>query len=105
MEELDLLEKKQAMRELWKERRKTKVQWWRGTVAAGGGVTQTAVAGSRSSEVEGDLLVRGGSSSDRHGGGSGIIWPSQGEKYVRSWRRYRIMCERLPLSFVPSAVS
>ena len=56
-EEWDLLENKQAMEELLKERRNTEVEEWRDTVVAEGGVTHKATVGSRSSEVEGDLFV------------------------------------------------
>ena len=38
-EEIDSLEKKQAMKELLKERRSTEAKEWRVTVAPGGGVT------------------------------------------------------------------
>ena len=44
------------MKELLNERRKTKVEEWRDTVVAAGGVTQMTAAGSRSSEADGDLL-------------------------------------------------
>ena len=56
-EEVELLKKKQAMKEVLKERRKTKVEVWRDTVVAGCGVTQKAPIGSRSSAAEGDLLL------------------------------------------------
>ena len=54
--ELDLLEKKQAMKELWK-RRKNELEGWRDTVVVGGEVAWMAAAWSRHSEAEGDLLV------------------------------------------------
>ena len=44
-EELDLLEKKQAMEELLNERRNTEVEAWRDTVVTGGEVAQMAAAG------------------------------------------------------------
>ena len=44
-EEMDLLEKKQAMDELLKERRGTDVEVWRDTVVAGSEVAQMATAG------------------------------------------------------------
>ena len=47
-EEMELLEKRQAMEEPLKERRKTEVEEWRDTVVAEGGVIQKAAAGSRS---------------------------------------------------------
>ena len=56
-DELDLVEKKQAVEELLKERRRTKVLGWRDTVVAEGGVTQMAAVGSRSYKAEGDLLL------------------------------------------------
>ena len=49
-EEVALLEKKQAMKELLKERRRTEVEGWRDTATAEGGVAQKAAAGSQSSE-------------------------------------------------------
>ena len=62
-EETDLLEQKQAMKELSKERRSTEVEEWRDKAAAGG-ITWRAVVWSRSSATEGGLLfVRSGSSS------------------------------------------
>ena len=75
---MELLEKKQAMEELFKERRKTKVERWRDTVAAEGGVTQKAPAGSRSSEAEGDLFVSEVGVHQRDTEGSKILWPCQG---------------------------
>ena len=56
-EESDLLEKKQAMQELLKDRRSTEVEEWCLTVVAGSGVTRVAVVGSRSSATEADLSV------------------------------------------------
>ena len=55
VEEIDLLEKKQAMMELLTERRSTEVEEWKDTVVAGSGVTRMATAGSRNFETEGDL--------------------------------------------------
>ena len=49
-EELELLEKKQIMGEMSKERRIAEVEEGRGTVVAGSGVNRKAIAGSRSSE-------------------------------------------------------
>ena len=56
VEEIDLLEKKQVMKEMLKERRSTEVEEERATVVAVSGVTRMAVAGSRSSEKEGHLF-------------------------------------------------
>ena len=54
---LGLQEKKQAVKELLKERRKTKVEEWRDTVVAGSGVAREVAVGSRSSEAEGNLFL------------------------------------------------
>ena len=57
-EELDLLERKQAMGEPLRERRRSaEVKEWRDTVVVGDEVAQMAAAGSESSEAEGDLLL------------------------------------------------
>ena len=56
-EEIELLDQKQAMKEMLKERRCTEVEEWRDTFVAGGGVTRMAAAGSRGSETEGDLFL------------------------------------------------
>ena len=78
-EEVELPEEKQAMKELLKERRNTKVAGWeRHCCLLGAGVTQEAAAGSRSGGWS--LRVWCGSSSERRGGGvSGIHWPGQGK--------------------------
>ena len=47
-QEIDLLEKHQAMKELLKERRSTEVEEWTDTVVVGCEVAQMAAAGSRS---------------------------------------------------------
>ena len=57
MEEIDLLEEKQVIEEMLTERRNTEVEEWRDTVIVGSGVTLMAVAGSRSSQTEGDLFL------------------------------------------------
>ena len=59
----DLLEKKQVMKEILKGRRSIEVEEGRGSVVAGGETIRMVVAGSRSSETEGDLLSVPGSSS------------------------------------------
>ena len=56
-EEVDVLEKKQAMKELLKERSRTEVEEWKGAVATESGVAQKVAAGFRSSEAEGDLFL------------------------------------------------
>ena len=57
-EDIDLLWKKQAMKELLKKSRCSEVERdWRETVVAGGVVTWMATAGPRSSGTEADLLV------------------------------------------------
>ena len=56
-EEIALLEKKQVMQEMWKERRSTEFGGRRDTVVVGIGVTWMAVACSRSSKTEGHLLL------------------------------------------------
>ena len=50
-EEVELLEKKQAMKELLKEKRRTKVEGWRDTLAVEDGTY------SKDSNAEGDLYV------------------------------------------------
>ena len=61
VEEIDLLEKKLAMKEPLKERRSTQVEEWRETqMCAGGGATQMGATGSRTSETECDLLLSEG---------------------------------------------
>ena len=76
---MELLEKKQAMKELLKERRNTKVEEWRDTVDVGGEVAQMAAARSRSSEAEGGLLLfELGVLQKRFGGRPENFRPSQG---------------------------
>ena len=60
---MDLLEKKQAMEELLKERRNTEVEEWSVTVVAEGGVAHKAAAGSRSSEAGGQKDTEEGQAS------------------------------------------
>ena len=69
VEEIDLVEKNQVMKELLKERRSTEVEEWRDTVVAGGVVTQKAAAGSRTADGW-SPSVRCGSSSKRYRGHS-----------------------------------
>ena len=53
--------KKQAMKELLKERRSTEEEEWRETqMLLGVGATQMGATGSRSSETEGDLFLSQG---------------------------------------------
>ena len=54
-EEIGLMEKKQILEEMLKERRSAEVEEGRDTVIARSGVTRKAVALSRSSKPEGDL--------------------------------------------------
>ena len=54
-EEMELLEKKRILEEWLKEGRNAEVEEGRVTVAAGGGVTRQAAAGSRNSEAEFEL--------------------------------------------------
>ena len=56
--EVELLEKKQATKDLLKERRRTKVEGCRDTLASEDGILQKEATGSRSFEAEGDLFVR-----------------------------------------------
>ena len=53
---MELLGAKWILEDMLKEERHANVEEGRFTVIAGGGVTRKAVAGSRSSEAEDDLL-------------------------------------------------
>ena len=75
-----MLEKKQATKELLKERRNTEVEEWRDTVDAGGEAAQMAAAGSRSSERRRviSFCPKWEFFKKDIGGRSEILWSSQG---------------------------
>ena len=75
--EVELQEKKQAMKEPLMERRRTEVEEWRDTVAAEGGVTQTAAAVLKLHSGGCPLLLFE-VGVKRFGGRSGIRWQRQG---------------------------